>query len=194
MGRLHSIETHAIDNLRFIRETMERSNAFTAVPGRAGVLMGLTAIVAAWAAARQSSRELWLATWMAEGMIAVAIGAWGVLDKAQRTGASLTSTPARKFALGFAPPIVVGAVLTAALWRMGLERLLPGIWIMLYGAAIMTGGSFSVRPVPAMGSVLVLLGAVTMFVPAAWADAMLGLAFGVVQIVFGIWLARRFGG
>lgn len=194
MAEIRRIDSHAIDNLRYIRETMERSSSFTAVPGWAGALMGVTALVAAWFASRQITPELWLATWLGEGMIAVALGAFGVIEKATRTGTSLKSAPAQKFALSFAPPIIVGAVLTAALWQAGLNRMLPGLWMMLYGTAIVTGGAFSVRIVPVMGSVFIGVGALALFAPPAWSNLLLGAAFGIIHIVFGVIVARRYGG
>jgi len=191
-AKVRPIENHALDNLRFIRETMERSSSFTAVPGWAGVAMGATALLAAWFAARQPDRELWLATWLGEGMLAIAIGAGGVIAKASRIGQSLTAAPARKFALSFAPPVVVGALLTVALWRAGMAQLLPGLWLMLYGTAVITGGAYSVRAIPAMGAVFVALGAAALFLPAG--DLFLALGFGATHIFFGFLVARRHGG
>lgn len=173
---------------------MERSSSFTAVPGWAGVVMGVTALIATWIASQQQTQELWLATWLGEGMIAVALGALGVIEKAARTGASLKSAPAQKFALSFAPPLAVGAFLTAALWQANLFRLLPGVWIMLYGAAIVTGGAFSVRIIPMMGSVFIGIGALALFASPVWSNLLLGAAFGVVHITFGVIVARRYGG
>jgi hypothetical protein len=194
MARVRFIQNHAIDNLRFIRETMERSSAFTAVPGWAGFAMGLTALAAAWVASRQASRELWLATWLGEGMVAIALGSLGVIEKAARTGQSLNSAPARKFALSFAPPLAVGAVLSTALWRQGIVDLLAPVWILLYGTAIVTGGAFSVRAIPVMGLVFIAIGSVSLFLPAAWGNGMLALSFGLVHIVFGVIVALKHGG
>lgn len=188
------IHHRAIDNLRFIRETMERSASFTAVPGWAGAIMGVTALVAAWIAARQGTPEMWLATWLGEGMLAVAIGAFGILEKAARTGTSLQSAPARKFILSFAPPIAVGALLTVALWRADQVRFLPGVWMMLYGTGVVTGGAFSVSVVPIMGAMFLALGGVALFVPQTWGNAMLALSFGVLQLGFGVFVARRYRG
>jgi hypothetical protein len=194
MAQIRPIHSHAIDNLRYIRETMERSSSFTAVPGWAGVAMGVTAIVAAWIASRQISRELWLATWLGEGMIAIAMGSLGLIEKASRTGQSLKSAPARKFAFSFAPPLAAGAILSAALWQAGQIHLLPGLWLILYGTAIMTGGAFSVGAIPIMGAVFLAAGALTLFLPAGFGDLMLGLSFGLVHVIFGVVVARRHGG
>ncbi len=194
MRKVRPLHTAAIDNLLFIRQTMERSAAFTAVPGWAGVAMGISALAAAWAASRTPDRELWLAIWLGEGMVAVLIGAFGVIEKAGRTRVSLRSAAARKFLLGFAPPLIAGALLTAALWRAGQQDLLPGVWIALYGAAIVSGGAFSVEIIPVMGSVFMTIGGLALFAPAAWGNAMLAAAFGVVHIAFGVLVARRYRG
>jgi hypothetical protein len=154
--------------------------------------MGISALIAAWIATRQTSPELWLATWLGEGMVGIAIGAFGMVEKSIRTGSSLSSRPARKFALSFAPPLAVGAFLTAALWQAGAVHLLPGVWLMMYGTAVITGGAFSVRIVPVIGGVFVALGAVALFVRAG--DLFLALGFGAAHVIFGVIVARRFGG
>lgn len=193
MAKLHPIEDRALDNLRFIRDTMESTAAFTAVPGWAGVAMGVSALVAAWFASRQPSDEMWLTIWMAEGMVAVLLGCFGLIEKAARTGASLQSAPARKFAFSFAPPLAVGALLTAALWKAGVRDLLPPLWLMIYGTAVVTGGAFSVRAVPAMGALFIGLGAIALGLPHR-GDLMLGAGFGLVHIAFGLYVARRYRG
>ena len=185
---------HAIDNLKFIRQTMERAGAFTAVPGWGGVWMGATALAAALAASRQTSDGAWLAAWFAEGMLAIGIGALAIKRKAELAGDSPFSTPARKFALGFAPPLAAAAVLTYVLVHAGLRGLVPGVWLMLYGAGTMSGGAFSVDIVPAMGVSFMALGAASLFAPAAWGDAFLAAGFGGLHILFGILIARRHGG
>src|ERR1700751_1628 len=161
------IDARAADHLRYIRETMERAAEFTAVPGWGGVAMGVTAIAAALAAQRQSSARAWLAVWLVEAFVAVAIAAPAAATKAHRANSRLFSGPGRKFMLSFAPPIVVGALLTYSLYHLGALTALPGSWLLLYGTAIVPGGAFSVRVVPVMGLCLMLLGTVALFAPAA---------------------------
>jgi hypothetical protein len=188
------IDARAADHLRYIRETMERAAEFTAVPGWGGVAMGATALAAAFTAARQTSPRAWLTVWLVEAFVAVAIAAPAAATKAHRANSALFSGPGRKFALSFAPPIVVGGLLTFALYRAGALGVLPGVWLLLYGTAIVTGGAFSVRVVHIMGICLMALGATALFSPSAWGDFFMAAGFGVVQIAFGIWIARHYGG
>jgi hypothetical protein len=188
------IDARAADHLRYIRETMESAAEFTAVPGWGGVAMGVTALVAAFVALRQSTSRAWLAVWLIEAFVAVAIAAPAAATKAHRANSALFSGPGRKFVLSFAPPIVVGGLLTFALYHAGILAALPGVWLLLYGTAIVTGGAFSVRVVPVMGLCLMLLGGAALFAPAMWGDAFMGAGFGVVQIGFGWWIARHYGG
>jgi hypothetical protein len=182
------------DDLRFIRDTMERSAAFTAVSGWGQVLLGATAIAAATLAARQFSQFAWLKVWLAEGLLAAAIGLLSCTWKANRRGLPLFSGPARKVALGLAPPLVAGAFLTFLLFRAGLQSALPATWLLLYGAGIMTGGAFSVAIVPVMGLFFMLLGGLAVLAPAAWGNWFLAAGFGGLHIVFGFLIARRHGG
>src|SRR6201987_4393942 len=188
------IDARAADHLRYIRETMEQAGEFTAVPGWGGVAMGLTALVAAYSASHQPTPERWLSIWLIESFVAVAIAAPASATKAHRANAKLLSGPGRKFLLSFAPPVVVGGLLTFAMAHAGLHALLPGMWLLLYGAAIVTAGSFSVRGVTIMGLWLMLLGGVAVFFSHNKGDLFMAFGFGFVQIGFGIWIAQRYGG
>ncbi len=188
------IDARAADHLRYIRETMESSAEFTAVPGWGGVAMGMTALAASALAARQTSPRAWLAVWLAEMFVAVAIAAPAAATKARRANSSLFSGPGRKFVLSFAPPIFVGGLLTFALFQLGALAALPGMWLLLYGTAIVTGGAFSVRAVPIMGLCLMALGGGALFAPAQWGNIFMAAGFGVVQMGFGLWIALRYGG
>jgi len=188
------IDARAVDHLRYIRETMESAAEFTAVPGWGGVAMGATALAAAFLAARQASPRAWLAVWLAEVFVAVAIAAPAAATKARRANSSLFRGPGRKFVLSFAPPIIVGGLLTLALFQLGAFAALPGVWLLLYGTAIVTGGAFSVRTVPIMGLCLMALGGAALFAPAVWGNLFMAAGFGLVQIVFGFWIALRYGG
>ncbi|MGH9316185.1 MAG: hypothetical protein ACRD1P_03635 [Thermoanaerobaculia bacterium] len=195
-ARPHPVElsSRAIDNLRFIRETMERASSFTAVPGRGGIAMGATALAAAFLSSLARSPQEWLGVWLAEAFLAVGIGVWTTSRKARRINVPLFAGPARRFLLTLAPPLLAGALVTLALERAGQIALLPGLWLLLYGTAIVTGGAFAVRIVPVMGLAFMLLGAIALICPPAWGTAFLAAGFGGLQIVFGVLIARRYGG
>jgi hypothetical protein len=188
------LDAHAAENLRYIRGAMERAASFTAVPGWGGVAMGTTALVAAAAARQEKTPERWLGVWLLEAGVAVVIGVAAMALKARRSGTALSSGPARRFLLTLVPPIGAGAVLTLALARDGLVTLLPGIWLLLYGTAVVTGGAMSVRPVLAMGALCMLLGCAALASPAAWGTAYMAAGFGALHLVFGLVIARRHGG
>jgi hypothetical protein len=188
------LEDRAADNLRFIRETMERAGSFTAVPGWGGAAIGFTALAAAAIASYQPTPARWIFVWLAEAALAMVLAVLAVARKARAARLPLFSGPGRKFALGFAPPMIVGALLTAALYRDGDLRLLPGMWLLLYGTAVVSGGSFSVRVVPMMGICFIALGAAAAMSPAAWGNAYMMAGFGGLQILFGLIIAQKYGG
>lgn len=185
-----------MDNLRYIRQAMERAGSFTAVPGIGGMLMGSTALAAAWWASRAPGRGAWLAVWMGEALLAVAIGIAGAAWKARRARLPLLSGPGRKFVAGFAPAMFAGGLLTAVLFRVHLAEFLPGMWMLLYGTAVVSGGGASVRVVPLMGACFMALGAAALWWPALplGGDAMLAAGFGGIHIVFGTIIAVKYGG
>jgi hypothetical protein len=189
------IHAHAAENLRFIRNTMERASAFTAVPGWGGMLMGASALVAAAASGPPNGTARWLLVWLADAAVAAGIGLAAMSIKARRSGTPLSSAaPAHRFALAFLPPLVAGMVLTAVFATIGLAARLPGCWLLLYGTAVATGGAFSVRIVPVMGLCFMALGIVAFAAPPSWGHWLLAAGFGGLQIGFGWVIARRNGG
>lgn len=190
----HDLREHASDNLRFIRATLENAGSFTAVPGWGGVWMGVSALAASWLASQQEGRLEWLTVWLAEAAVAALIGFALILRKAARSNASLLSAPARKFALGYLPPLLAGGAVTAAIHPWVPLRIIAATWILFYGVAVTTGGAFSVRIVPLMGLTFMLCGAVTYLLPDAATNYAMALTFGVMHIAFGLIIARRYGG
>jgi len=195
------IHGQAIEDLRYIRSTMERAGAFTAISGWGLVMAGVSALGAAFLAARQPTREAWLGTWLAEALLALVLSLWASSRKARAALIPLLNGPGRMFVFAFTVPMVVGALLTiasagatAASLGAPLDGRLAAIWLLLYGAGIATGGAFSVRIVPTMGLVFVLLGAAALFSPVGWGNAYLAAGFGGLHIVFGVMIARQHGG
>lgn len=186
------VHAHALEQLSFIRATLESSSTFTAVPGKGGIAMGLTALSAA-ALANQFPRA-WLAIWIAAGVVSFVLGGLMLINKARSDGIKLSQGVARRFLLNLAPPLVAGAALTVVLCQAGIERLVPGTWLLLYGVGVVTAGAFSVRLIPIMGFCFMLLGLIALAMPLSWSNALLALGFGGLHVGFGYNIARHYGG
>ena len=189
-----ALHDRAMDNIRFIRETMERASAFTAVPGWGQVAVGVTAFVASYLAVQEATARGWLFVWLAEAIIALLIAGWTLDRKARATDTPLVSGPARKVAFSLSPPLVVGALLTVVLFKLRVTSVIPGVWLLLYGTGVVTGGMFSVSIVPLMGICFMVLGAIALFVSPPWANWLLAAGFGGLHMIFGIIIARKYGG
>lgn len=202
----------AASQLRFIREMMARTGEFTAVPGVGGIAMGCTALVAAYLAEQQATPVGWMRVWTLEAMLGFVVGATAIWWKASRHSIPLLSGQGRKFLLCLAPAIAAGMALTLAIYGFDVGpteeffvrrgridatatlKLLPGLWLLLYGAGVVSAGVFSVRPVPLFGACLMMTGIVALLTPAAWGNLWMAVGFGGLHIVFGIVIAQRYGG
>jgi hypothetical protein len=189
-----ALHARAMDNLAFIRDTMEAAGAFTAVSGWGMVAVGTIATVAAIIASFRHSPVQSLYVWLGAAVLATIIMLWAIVRKARKARMPLLSGPGRKFVLSFSPPMFVGALITIVLYRAGLPETIPGMWLLLYGTAVVAGGAFSVKIVPVMGICFMLAGTLALFTPTSWNDWIMAAAFGGLHIGFGIPIARRHGG
>lgn len=184
-----------MDNLRFIRSTMERAGPFTAVPGRGNVAMGIVALAGALLAHRAPDALAWVRTWMAVALVGAAVGLWCLWRKSRRAAVPLFAGAGRRFWAGLCPPLLAGFALTPAAYRSTGAELLPGVWLLLYGAGVVTGGAASsVRLVPLMGAQFMVLGLVALAAPPGWGDPLMAVGFGGLHIVYGLLIAARHGG
>jgi hypothetical protein len=193
-AKVVSINQRALENIKYIRETMERAGSFTAVPGWGVVLMGVSAVMTSVVSSQLPDKHWWFASWLAEAVLAFAIGGWAMGQKARAVQSPLLEGPGRRFALSLFPAMIAGAALTVVLYRQELFALMPGVWLLLYGVSVVTSGAFSVKVVPAMGVSFMALGMLALFAPFEWANGFMAAGFGVLHIVFGAVIARRYGG
>ena len=189
-----ALHARAMDNLAFIRDTMEAAGSFTAVSGWGMVAVGCLALIASVFAVIDPDVMRSLIIWLVAAVLAPMVMIWAIVLKARAAKMPLLTGPARKFFLSFSPPMIVGALVTIVLYRAGLTAAIPGVWLLLYGTAVVAGGAFSVRVVPIMGLCFMVVGTVALFSPPSWADVLMGAGFGGLHIGFGIPIARRHGG
>lgn len=188
------LHNRAIEDLTFIRDTMERAGTVTSVPGWGGAAMGATALIASWIASRQASGAEWVAVWLAEAVLALAIGGATMVRKADATRTALFTRAGKLFVRSFAPPMVAGAILTPVFYQAGLTGRLPGLWLLLYGAGVTVAGATSIRVIPVLGVSFMALGTLAFLAPESWGNLFMALGFGGLQIGFGLLIARKYGG
>jgi hypothetical protein len=188
------MQEHALDHLRYIRETMERAGAFTAISGWGQMGVGAIGLASAAVAGRQPTLGRSVAVWLAAAPVGAVVAGVAMWRKARRAGVPLLSGPGRKFALGFLPPLATGALLTVACWRAGQFAWLPGTWLLLFGAGVVAGGSASVDVVPVMGASFMALGTCALLGPVAWGPWLMAAGFGGLHMAFGVVIAVRYGG
>jgi hypothetical protein len=189
-----SLGDRAAEDLRFIRDAMARSATFTAVPGVGGAAMGAIGLVGAIVASRQPTPDRWLATWLVAAAVAAAAGTWGIVAKAKRAGLPLNGSTARNFGIGLMAPLAAGAAITYALWTVGAYKLMPAVWLLLYGTGVLVGGVFTVPVVRLTGALFMVFGFAAVLMPPQFGNLWLGAGFGVLQLGGGVFIARRHGG
>jgi hypothetical protein len=173
---------------------MERATPFTGISGRGEIAIGATALVASVIAAKQPNFRSWVYIWLAEAFISLLIAGWSMDRKARATHTSLFSGSGRKAVFSLAPPVIAGGLLTIVLAQAGIPHAIPGVWLLLYGTGVITGGMFSVRAVPAMGLCFMVLGAIALFSYPAWTNWFMAAGFGGLHLLFGAIIVRKYGG
>src|ERR1700752_3570586 len=189
-----ALHDRAMDNLRYIRETMELATAFTGISGWGEIVIGVTALAASAIAALQTTFNAWLAVWIAEGLISLLIAGWAIDRQTRTIKMPLGSGPGRKAVFSLTPPMIAGGLLTIVLVQAGMTNAIPRVWFLLYGTGVITGGMYSVKVVPIMGICLMALGALALFSPPAFGNLFMAVGFGGLHVVFGAIIVRKYGG
>ncbi|MBX3175918.1 MAG: hypothetical protein KF886_01015 [Candidatus Hydrogenedentes bacterium] len=199
-----ALHDRAMENLSFIRDAMERSEPFTGISGKGLIAMGLLALAGGHAARLHRSPDWWIYTWLAVAVLGCVAGLATMCWKMRNLDRPSVARATRRFALNVAPAVLAGVFLTEIFYELGLNALMPGLWLLLYGTGVVAGGALSVRIIPAMGGYLMILGAVALFwtqwgeQPFARANPVgeiaMVLGFGGGHIVTGAIIWRRYGG
>jgi hypothetical protein len=187
-----ALDSHALGTLNYIRASIEAAGAF-AVPGIAGIAMGIVGLSATLVASLPGLSNYWLEIWLVAAIAASAIGV-ALVARQQARGFILYRGPARKFVLSLCPALLAGVVLTTVFWQAGLTSFVPGMWLLLYGCAVLSASLMTsanmVRLIALMGALFVVYGMIAFQLPVRWHNYTLGLGFGVLHLLFGVLIAR----
>ena len=188
------IDSGAVENLRYIRSTIEAAHTFTTVPGKGCIAMGVTALVAVGIESLPQLGEFWLTIWVAAAAVACGSALWFMEQKARAQGLSLRRAVAKRFFMTLAPSFIAGAILTAALSSRVDRELITGMWLLLYGTGLATCGLFSIPAVCTAGLAFMALGTATLWLPPGSAHIVLALGFGGIHLALGTTIVRHHGG
>ncbi len=188
-----AIESRALGTLAYIRASIESSSSMD-VPGMAGIVMGIIGVLAAVAVSLPRLAPHWLAIWLIAAALALLLGGALVARQLVRRGHSRYLGPARRFLLCLCPTLLAGAVLTMVLESAGTTGLIPGMWLLLYGCAVLSASTVTTaeiaRLISIMGGLFAGLGLIAFALPAISHTVTLGLGFGLLHIIFGILIGR----
>ena len=188
-----AIESRALGTLAYIRASIESSSSMD-VPGMAGIVMGIIGLLAAIVVSLPRWAAHWLGIWLAAAAVAFLLGGALVARQIVQRGHTRYLGPARKFLLCLCPALIAGAVLTLVLVTAGMANVIPGMWLLLYGCAVLSASTVTTagiaRLICIMGAIFVALGLMTFALPATAHTAMLGLGFGVLHVIFGFLIGR----
>jgi hypothetical protein len=188
------IDSGALENLRYIRSTIEAADTFTTVPGYGCIAMGITALVAVGIESIPQLTQYWLSIWVGAAIVACATALWFMEQKARAQGLSLRRAVARRFFMTLAPAFIAGAILTTALAGRIDRELMTGMWLLLYGTGLAACGLFAIRAVSTAGLAFMALGTATLWLPPGSAHIVLALGFGGIHLALGTTIVRHHGG
>jgi hypothetical protein len=183
------IDSHALATLRYIRQSMDAATS-VAVPGSSGIAMGSVGLAASALSVIPRIQEHWISIWPFAAVVAAGLGGALLVRPSSLYGLTPLGAHFRKFALCLFPSLFAGAVLTGVLWYSGMQRALPGIWLLLYGCGLMTVSIVTASIIATMGALFIAFGLLAFLVPVPYQIFLLGAGFGGLHILFGI-LVRR---
>lgn len=203
----------ATEELRVIRQLMERPIRFSTMSGLSGIWAGAAALLGValdffvtGRFRRDGDLALWIngGTWTGVFLAAFA-GVWLLTRRRERQqGMPAWSRIKTRILLTILPPFLGGVGLTViVLLRQCLLHspaspaqfgLVPAIWMLFYGAALWQLGEFSPCEVRGLGVAFLVAGLVAAAAFQSCPYLALGATFGGFHVVYGIVVWIRYGG
>lgn len=192
-----------LDDLKNIREMMDRSTQFISLSGLSGVLAGVYALIGAFFAKQILNSHMQrgydhtgyvtlesdtfrniIAT--AIGVLVLSVGTALLMSriKARKNGQSLWNATSRRLVINFLIPLVTGGVFALLLLRHQVYGLIAPVTLIFYGLACVNASKHTFRDVRYLGITVILLGLIATEY-SGYALEFWALGFGVCHIIYG---------
>lgn len=200
-------EQDYIRDIAEIRNMMERSSKFLSLSGWAGIMAGVYALVGAFIAYRffdfnptqifynpaTSSFDLSNVIYLALAVLILAIGTAVFLSyrKANHIGEKLWNPTSKRLIANIAVPLIAGGLLILIMLSKGLIGLLAPFSLLFYGLALFVAGRYTYKEVKLFGLIEISLGLISAWF-VEYGLVFWALGFGVVHIVYGIYINHKY--
>ena len=188
-------------DLKFIRTTMESSSRYTNVPASGYLITGLLGLLGTWGTyvylggekvadmTRITTKDMKILMWLWLLVFGAAVGSVAFCSwrKARKHALTAWNSLAARMLLSQIPLVVVIGILTLAMATEGYYSLIPGTWMGIYGTVLYSFSYFTSVEHKIEGVAFIGLGVIVLFIHGAVGLALLGLGFGGIDIVAGVW-------
>ena len=203
-------EQDYIRHIAAMRSMMERTSKFLSLSGWAGIMAGIYALSGAYIAykifdfnpdeivystikSENLFNSLLKVTFLAIIILVLAIGTAIFLSckKANKRGENPWNPTARRLLINMAVPLIAGGLLILILISKGLIGLIAPFTLLFYGLALYNASKFTYEEVKTLGLIQIGLGLISSYF-AGYALLLWALGFGVVHIIYGIYIHYRY--
>ena len=191
-----------IQDLKEIKDIMNRSTRFISLSGLSGVSTGIAALTGAYLAYQTIFRDKDYLVYHAveinnESIADLLLIATGTLILSIATAIFFTSRKTKKrsqnvwdyqtkrLLINLSIPLITGGLLCLMLLFKGFVGMVPPLTLIFYGLALVNGSKYTLHEIRSLGLIEILLGLIAFhFIDyglLVWA-----FGFGVIQIVYGL--------
>ena len=199
-------ERDYIKDIAEIRSMMERSSKFLSLSGLSGIMAGTYALAGAWIAYdfysfnpdkivydTLNTGNLSKVILLAIVILALTLGTAMFLSyrKAQKRGEKVWDATSRRMITNLAIPLLAGGILIMILLSKGLIGLIAPLTLLFYGLAMYNASKFTYDEMKFLGMIQMGLGLLSSYY-IEYGLLLWAIGFGVVHIVYGIYMHLRY--
>jgi hypothetical protein len=173
--------------LEVIRTLMERTTQYQLLTARAGLAAGSLAGLGALAFLVLDPANPWHfgGVWLGVFLGSLLATVLGTVLRSRERGEPVWSRQARAVVLALAPSLFAASVLSVFFFARGWHLWLPGVWMLCYGQGALATSAYAPAPILRLGTAVLGLGGLTLWLGPDWAVLTMGLVFGLGHIVLG---------